>query len=69
MLTQSIEAGTKVEKGVAITITVNRITTTDPGGEDPGDNTTPPSGGDNPGGDGTNPGGNTTNPDGTTPTP
>ena len=69
VLTQSIEAGTKVEKGVAITITVNRITTTDPGGEDPGDNTTPPSGGDNPGGDGTNPGGNTTNPDGTTPTP
>lgn len=70
VLTQSIEAGTKVEKGVAITITVNKITTTDPGGDNSGDNTTtPPSGGDNPGGDGTNPGGNTTTPGGTNPTP
>lgn len=48
VLTQSIEAGTKVEKGVAITITVNKITTTDPGEPNPGDGNTT-TGGDNPG--------------------
>ncbi len=63
VLTQSLEAGTKVEKGVAITITVNKITTTDPGGTTtPGENTT------SPGENTTNPGGTTTNPGGTTPT-
>lgn len=55
VLTQSIEAGTKVEKGVAITITVNKITTTDPEGPNPGDGNTT-GGGENPGG------GNTTTP-------
>lgn len=62
VLTQSIEAGTKVEKGVAITITVNKLTTTDPGGQNPGDGNTT-GGGENPGeGNTTTPpeGGNTT---------
>lgn len=62
VLTQSIEAGTKVEKGVAITITVNKITTTDPGGPNPGDGNTT-GGGENQGdGNTTTPpeGGNTT---------
>ena len=59
VLTQSLEAGTKVEKGVAITITVNKITTTDPGGTTtPGGNTT------SPGENTTNPSGNTTTPEG-----
>lgn len=56
VLTQSLEAGTKVEKGVAITITVNKLTSTEPGGDTPsGGNTT--TGGDKPGDGNTTTGG------------
>lgn len=70
VLTQSIEAGTKVEKGVAITITVNKIATdpSSPGGTTP-EEPTPPGettpGDDNQGN--TTPPGTTTDPGGTTP--
>ena len=41
VISQSLTAGTKVEKGVKIVITVNKLTTTPPSG---GNTTTPPSG-------------------------
>lgn len=63
VLTQSLEAGTRVEKGVTIVITVNKLTSTDPGGD------TPPDGGDNPDDGSTTPGGDTPPDNGTTPTP
>ncbi|MCI9038812.1 MAG: PASTA domain-containing protein [Clostridia bacterium] len=75
VLTQSLTEGTRVEKGVAITITVNKLTTTDPGGDNSGGGTPP--GGENPpdggtppaGGNTTTGGGTTTNPGGTTTKP
>ena len=42
VISQSLTAGTKVEKGVKIVITVNKLTTVPPSG---GNTTTPPSGG------------------------
>lgn len=65
VLTQSLAAGTKVEKGVTIIITVNKLTSVKPGDDEttkPGDDPTKPNDGNTskPGGGNTIGGGNTT---------
>lgn len=70
VIRQSLAPDTKVDKGVTIVITVNKLSGTNTGGntENPGENTTPP-GGNTTGGNTTVPGGNTETPGGNTTTP
>lgn len=70
VLKQSLEAGTKVDKGVSIIITVNKVsggTITPPGGGTSGGTTTPPGGDSSSGGTTTPPSGGTSGGSTTTP--